>query len=59
MNTLYKAGKQYHKKYGGVYYDFDIACVSSDDMAKAIKDGWVKSIPETVVKAKAKPSTDK
>ena len=54
MNTLYKKGNQYHKKYGDVYYDFDIISVSDDDMDNALKSGWVKSLPETVSKRKAK-----
>lgn len=59
MTTLYKKGSQYHKKFGGVYYDFDIAQTKDDkEITKLLKGGWVKSLPETV-KAKAKPKAKK
>ena len=65
MTTLYKKGSQYHKKFGGVMYDFDITQTKDDnEITKLLKGEWVATLPETVkakpkAKAKAKASADK
>ena len=65
MTTLYKKGSQYHNKFGGVHYDFDIIKTKDDsEITKLLKGDWVKTLPETVkakpkAKAKAKATADK
>ena len=65
MTTLYKKGSQYHSRFGGVMYDFDIIKTKNDnEIAKLLKGEWVSTLPETVkakpkAKAKAKASADK
>lgn len=61
MTTLYKKGSQYHSKFGGVMYDFDIIKTKDDnEIAKLLKGAWCSTLPETVKpKAKAKPKADK
>ena len=55
MTTLYKKGSQYHSKFGGVYYDYDIVKTKDDtEITKLLKGDWRESLPETV-KAKSKP----
>lgn len=58
MTTLYKKGSQYHSRFGGVLYDYDITKTKDDAEIKSLlKDGWVSSLPETVAKPKAKTKT--
>ncbi len=61
MTTLYKKGSQYHNKFGGVHYDFDIIKSNDDnEITKLLKGDWCKSLPETVKpKTKKKPKADK
>lgn len=61
MTTLYKKGSQYHSKFGGVLYDFDIIKAKDDtEIAKLLKGEWCSTLPETVKpKAKVKPKADK
>ena len=61
MTTLYKKGSQYHSKFGGVYYDFDVIKTKDDnEIAKLLKGEWCESLPETVKsKPKKKPKADK
>ncbi len=50
MATLYKKGNQYHSRFDGVMYDFDIIKSQIDaDIDKLLKKGWCKTLPETVV----------
>ena len=56
MITFYKKGNQYRKKFGGVYYEFDIT--QAEDGKKLLKEGWFKTLPETVAKTK-KAKADK
>ena len=58
MTTLYKKGSQYHSRFDGVMYDFDIIKTKDDtESKKLLKDGWVHTLPETVAKPKAKRKT--
>ena len=61
MTTLYKKGSQYHKRFGGVYYDFDITQTKDDnEIAELLKGEWCSTLPETVKpKAKKKAKADK
>jgi hypothetical protein len=65
MTTLYKKGSQYHKRFGGVMYDFDIIKTKDDnEITKLLKGEWCESLPETVkakpkAKAKGKAGADK
>lgn len=56
MTTLYKKGSQYHSRFGGVMYDFDIMKTKDDtEIAKSLRGGWCESLPDTVkTKQKAK-----
>lgn len=61
MTTLYKKGSQYHNKFGGVYYDFDIIKTKDDnEITKLLKGEWCSTLPETVKpKPKKKAKADK
>ena len=59
MTTLYKKGSQYHSKFGGVMYDFDIIKTKDDnEITKLLKSEWCSTLPETV-KPKKKAKADK
>lgn len=61
MATLYKKGSQYHSRFGGVMYDYDIVKSKDDaEIAELLKGDWCESLPAIVKsKTKAKAKADK